>query len=166
MTNVKEKKTNRFTANVAVIIVAVVFGVIATFIAHAQSILESGAVKVLLSIGIGLTTSCFALALGYLVIGLVFNYKFAYVVASIGLFFGTLFLLVVCMVKFWAIIIIMVALALVLFLCFFLVYRKKLVLVADNEKPDYKDYKTRKAEEDLVKANQKEEELPEIKSFK
>ena len=64
----------------------------------------------------------------------------------------------------WLIVILMAGLSLIAFLSFFLLYRNKLVLVADNEKSDYKDYKTRQAEKEAEK--ECEEELPEIKAFK
>jgi hypothetical protein len=64
----------------------------------------------------------------------------------------------------WVIVILMAGLSLIAFLSSFLAYRSKLILIADNEMPDYKDYKTRKAEEDAQKKD--EEQLPEVKSFK
>ena len=46
------------------------------------------------------------------------------------------------------------------------IYRKNLVLVTDDQKPDYKDWKSREKEKAENPEQKKEEELPEIKSFK
>lgn len=164
MTQLKEQKKARFTATIISLMVAVIFGVIATFIAHSQTNIEKNVLKILFSVGVGATTLFYAITLSFVVISIVFKYPLGYLFASGAFILGTLLLLILCKVSAWIIAIITVALILVAFLSFFLAYRNKLVLVADNEKPDYKDYKTRVQES----ANQpvKEEELPEIKSFK
>lgn len=84
----------------------------------------------------------------------------AYFTAAIGLI-----LLLILLVAWYFVLFAAVIVFLLFWLVSTMLYSRKLTFVADNEKPDYKNYEQRKAEE-AARDPEKEEELPEIKSFK
>ena len=106
----------------------------------------------------------FSVAIFYLVFALVKKDRFsgiiAYFTAAIGLV-----LLLMLFVEWYFVLLAAVFVFLLFWLISTALYSQKLTLVADNEKPDFKTYEQRKAEE-AAKKPEKEEELPEIKSFK
>lgn len=110
----------------------------------------------------------FTIAIYFLVLALVKRDRFSGVIAYAGAALGLVCLLMLLVA--WYFVLMTAVLA---FLAFWMVslalYSKKLTLVADNEKPGYKTYEQRKAEE-TAKAEEakteEKEELPEIKSFK
>ena len=165
MKEIKNQKQVRFNAIIISLIAALVVGLIALFVDYSISNIDSKPLKILFSIGVGFTTTCFVIAISFIVISAIFKYSFGYLIATIVLLVGTLILFILCGMEPWIIVILMAGLSLIAFLSFFLIYRYKLVLVADNEKPDYKDYKTRLAEKEENKPTE-EQPLPEIKSFK
>lgn len=164
MSQVKNQKTNKFTAIIVSVMVAFALAIVAVFIAYSLCTIKNSALKILFSIGVGFTTQCILVAISLVVIAIVFKYKLGYVIAPPIFLAGLLVLFILCNMEAWVIVILMAGLSLIAFLSSFLAYRSKLILIADNEMPDYKDYKTRKAEEDAQKKD--EEQLPEVKSFK
>lgn len=106
----------------------------------------------------------FSVAIFYLVFAIIKKDRFSgvisYFTAAIGLV-----LLLILLVKWYFVLLAAVFVFLLFWLVSTALYSQKLTVVADNEKPDFKTYEQRKAEE-AAKEPEKEEELPEIKSFK
>jgi len=111
----------------------------------------------------------FTIAIYFLVLAIMKRDRFSGVIAYAAAALGLVCLLMLLVA--WYFVLMAAVLA---FLAFWMVslalYSKKLTLVADNEKPGYKTYEQRKAEEaakaeEQAKTEEKEE-LPEIKSFK
>ena len=163
MQEIQKQKNAKLTAMIATGILAIVLGIVAIIIAYSNSAYQEKPLKILFSLGVGITTNCFVCAVAFLIIALKFKYSIGYIFATVFALIALLVLFILVKMDAWIIVILMAGLSLIAFLSFFLVYRSKLVLVADNEKSGYKDYKTRQAEK---KEEEKQEELPEIKSFK
>ena len=116
------------------------------------------------AIGVAITVFCAVVGVGYGIFTVIYKRKIFSVVSAVGLWLALTMLLVVCLVTWWVVLVISIALLTILLLCIMGVYSKQLVVVPDNASPDYKDYKTREAEKKQAKEDS--EELPEIKSFK
>ena len=164
MQEIQNQKKAKLTAVIVAAIASIVLGIVAIAISYSISAIEEKALKILFSIGVGITTQCLTVAIALIIIALKFKYPLGYVIATVFGLIALLILFILVKMDAWVIVILMAGLSLIAFLSFFLVYRSKLVLVANNEKSDYKDYKTRQAEKETEK--ECEEELPKIKSFK
>ena len=107
---------------------------------------------------------CFSTAIFYLVFAIMKKDRFsgiiAYSTAAIGLI-----LLLILLVAWYFVLFAAVVVFLLFWLVSTMLYSQKVTFVADNEKPEYKNYEQRKAEE-AARAPEPEEELPQIKSFK
>lgn len=107
---------------------------------------------------------CFSTAIFYLIFAIAKKDRFSGVIAYFTVAIGLILLLILLVAWYFVLFA-----AVVVFLLFWLVstmlYSRKLTFVADNEKPDYKNYEQRKAEE-AAREPEEEEELPQIKSFK
>ena len=107
------------------------------------------------------------LQVSFAVVGSIHKSKFSTATAILLLYFTVIAVLAVCVIffiKWWVALILAVITLPIPLLAILLLYSKKTVLVFDNEKSDYVDYKTRQSLNE--NAPEKEEELPEIKSFK
>ena len=85
------------------------------------------------------------------------------------LFFALILILVIASLfgaEWWVILVVILCAMPMPILAIMFIYRKNLVLVTDDQKPDYKDWKSREKEKAENPEQKKEEELPEIKSFK
>ena len=90
---------------------------------------------------------------------------FIYIAGSLSLVLGTILLLTLFKaIKWYVIVASAVVMLLIAFLLLLAFGASKTVFVADNEGSEYKDYKQRRAEKPVEE--KKEEELPELKSFK
>ncbi len=168
MENLKNKKISKLTATVISAIAALILSGIATIIA-VLSIDKSLAVKIIAPIFIGLTTASLTLSIALLVIGGIYESKSSSFCGAVLLFLAVVFGVVTgCLFgMFWWIGLIIAVIAIpVLVMALLLIYRKHLVLVADNEVPQYEDWKTRQAKKEAEKGEEEQEALPEIKSFK
>lgn len=159
--DVKKQKTNRTYALLAGVIIAVVAGVAACLIRYLAVSNE-----ILPSLGVGFTAFFFALAVYYAVVGVLLKRRSSVALAVFAAVLGVILLLVVLSVKWFVVLIIAFAAIAVALFGVLMLYGGKTALVFDNEKEDFKDYKTRAAEKAKNEAEQPEEELPEIKSFK
>lgn len=146
-------------------IVAVVLSVVALFVSHSAFKGQSN-LPFLRALGVALVTLSLIIGVAYAIYTVVFRRKVFALISSLCIWFGITLLLAVCLIKWWVVVIISLALLTVLTLCLMGVYSKQLVVVPDNASPDYKDYKTRTEEKLAAEKNKPEEELPEIKSFK
>ncbi len=165
MSQVKNQKTNKFTAIIISVMVALVLAIVAVFISYPLCTIQNKALKILFSIGVGFITHCILVAISLVAIAIAYKYKLGYVIAPPIFLAGLLVLFILCGMEAWVIVILMAGLSLIAFLSSFLAYRNKLILIADNEMPDYMNYKTRTAEKE-GEENNEEQPLPEIKSFK
>ena len=154
---------NTALVRMIVAIIAIVLSVVALFVIHA---VFGGNSKLpfLRAIGVAITVFCAVVGVGYGIFTVIYKRKIFSVVSAVGLWLALTMLLVVCLVTWWVVLVISIALLTILLLCIMGVYSKQLVVVPDNASPDYKDYKTRQAEKKQAKEDP--EELPEIKSFK
>jgi len=154
---------NTALVRMIVAIIAIVLSVVALFVSHA---VFGGNSKLpfLRAIGVAITVFCAVVGVGYGIFTVIYKRKIFSVVSAVGLWLALTMLLVVCLVTWWVVLVISIALLTILLLCIMGVYSKQLVVVPDNASPDYKDYKTREAEKKQAKEDP--EELPEIKSFK
>ena len=145
--------------------VAVVLGVVATLVSYSLLKEDSDVIKVLKGIGIGVVTFLMTTGVGYSVFAVAFKRKVFAVVSTACTWLSVVIILLLCNVLWW--IIVIIALAMLIFCTLILLgaYSEQLVVVPDNAKPDYKDYKTREAEKRDNPEESKKEELPEIKSF-
>ena len=168
MKDVKQNKVSRFTANVISVIVALLLSGIATIIAGLLLQDKESGWFAVATILIGLATGALTFGISQIIIGAIHKYKLSLAISAFLLFFALAFVLGALAIfgaKWRLLLIIALVFLPIPALAIILVYRKNMVLVMDNEKPDYKDYKTHEEEKKLNK-EEKEEPLPEIKSFK
>lgn len=122
------------------------------------------AYKILTAIGVFVCAAAFSTAIFYLVFALLQKNRFYGIVAYFAAALGLIVLLIVLAVKWYFVLLAAVFVFLLFWLVGIALYSKKVTLVTDNEKPDFKTYEQRKAEKS--EEPEKEEPLPEIKSFK
>ena len=168
MEKTKANKISRLTAIIISLIITLVISGVATIIAGLQlQDRESGWFAVA-TILIGLATACLTFGVSQIVIGAIYKNKLLLAISAVITFLAiifTLFVLAIFAIKWWILLIIALTCIPILLLVIMLVYRKNMVLVFDNEKTDYVDYKTRQSLKENA-PEKEEEELPEIKSFK
>ncbi len=104
----------------------------------------------------------------YLVITILKKDAIAYYASALSIVIGLVLFLITAKVNAWIIIAVAVVLLIVAFLLGMVFSAEKLTapMIAKNETDDYKNYKERRAEAEKNKEEKKEEELPEIKSYK
>lgn len=104
----------------------------------------------------------------YLVITILKKDAIAYYASALSIVIGLVLFLITAKVNVWIIIAVAVVLLIVAFLLGMVFSAEKLTapMIAKNETDDYKNYKERRAEAEKNKEEKKEEELPEIKSYK
>lgn len=168
MSEVKSKKVSRLTAIIISLVVTLIFSAVATIIAGLNIKHENSVIVALSTVFTGVATACMVMAIGSFITGAAFSSKFEQALAAFLLFFAFIFAMVIALMfsaRWWIIVVLILCALPMPLLGITFIYRKNLVLVTDNQKPGYKDWKTREAEK---KANpqEDEEELPEIKSFK
>lgn len=161
MADVKKTKSKSTMILLIGVVAALVAGVVATVICYC-----TGDNKILLSLGTGFTAFFLMMAVYFSVAGAVLNRKASLLLAIVCGFFGFVFLMIVLRMQWFITLIVAIALAAIALFGVLMLYNNKTTLVFDNEKEEYKDYKTRKAERDVAEKEKPEEELPEIKSFK
>lgn len=161
MDDVKKTKAKSTMILLIGVVAALVTGVVATVICYC-----TGDNKTLLSLGTGFTAFFLAMAVYFAVAGAVLNRKASLLLAIVCGFFGFVLLMIVLRTQWFITLIVAIALAAIALFGVLMLYNNKTTLVFDNEKEEYKDYKTRKAERDAAEKEKPEEELPEIKSFK
>lgn len=122
------------------------------------------AYKVLTAIGVFVCATAFSTAVFYLVFAVLQKNRFYGIVAYFAAALGLVILLIVLAVKWYFVLLAAVFVFLIFWLVGIALYSNKVTLVADNEKPNFKTYEQRKAENE--EEPEKEEPLPEIKSFK
>lgn len=172
MENIKNKKAKKITAVVISVMISLVLSGIATVIAGLNYNHESSVINVIATLFTGLAVACFSMSVASIVVSLICEDKFILVAALFLMFFTFIFTLIVFAFfidKIWILIILGIISLPFPVLGVILVYRKNMVLVTDDEKPDYKNYKTRKQEKLIAQSEGnggEEEVLPEIKSFK
>ena len=169
MSSEKVKKVSKLTAIILSIVASLIFSAIATIIAGLNFKHENAVMVVLSTVFTGVATAGLVMAIGCFITGGLFDSKFERAAAALLLFFAFVLVAIIAIIngaKWWiALVLILCAIPMPLLSAMF-IYRKNLVLVMDNEKPDYKDFKTREAERAENSDSEKVEELPEIKSFK
>ncbi len=168
MENLKNKRIGKLTVTVISAIVALVLSGVATIIA-VLTIDKNLAIKIIAPIFIGLGTASLVLGVALSVIGGIYESKSSSFCGALLIFLAVVFGVITgCLFgMFWWIGLIIALIAVpILIMALLLIYRKHLVLVADNETPQYEDWKTRQAKKEAEKKEEKQEELPEIKSFK
>lgn len=104
----------------------------------------------------------------YLVIAILKKDAISYFVSAFCIVVGLVLFLITAKVNAWIIVAVAVVLLIVAFLLGMVFSAEKLTTptIAKNESADYKNYKERRAEAEKNKEEKKEEELPEIKSYK
>lgn len=109
-----------------------------------------------------------AFGVSYLVIAALKKDGLSYFASAFSLVVGLVLFLCTAKINAWIIVVVGVVSLIIAFLSgtAFLSEKLSAPMIAKNECDDYKDYKQRKAEAELEKADEKEEELPEIKSYK
>ena len=117
------------------------------------------------------TPSLFSFMLFFMLTGITFTILsavkkdfFVYVAGVVSLVVGLAMLLAVFHVKWYITVASCVVLAIIGFLLLLVFAVDKTAFYADNDDPEYKDYKARRAEK--AGEEKKEEELPELKSYK
>lgn len=163
--NIRNEKSMKTLTRIIGIIAALVVGLIAfiiTFIANGEA---KTATRVLTALGAFFCAFFFATAIFYLVFAFMQKNRFFGIISYFAASIGLVILLIVLSVKWYFVVLAAVFVFILFWLVSVALYSKKLTLVADNAKPDYKTYEQRKAEE-AAKPAEPEEELPEIKSFK
>ena len=169
MSDVKKAKISRFTAIIISLAITLVLSAVATIIAGNLIKHDSAIIKTLATVFTGVATACFVMGLACIVIGSVFDHKLDMAIAMFLLFFALILILVIASLfgaEWWVILVVVLCSIPMPILAITFIYRKNLVLVTDDQKPDYKDWKTREKEKAENPEQKKEEELPEIKSFK
>ena len=167
MQNVKTAKVKLTNAIIISILTALIVSAIATVISASLIIHENSFIVALATVVIGVATACVTAGIAFLIVGSIYKSKFSTAASILLLYFTVLAVLVVCVIffiKWWVALILAVITLPIPLLAILLLYGKSTVLVFDNEKSDYVDYKTRQSLNE--NAPEKEEELPEIKSFK
>lgn len=104
----------------------------------------------------------------YLVITILKKDAISYYASALSIVIGLVLFLITAKVNVWIIIAVAVVLLIAAFLLGMVFSAEKLTapMIAKNETDDYKNYKERRAEAEKNKEEKKEEELPEIKSYK
>ena len=101
-----------------------------------------------------------------LVKGIINKSPWFFMLSSIMLGLALLYVLINVISMWWIGLIAVIILWVVVALFSFMTAGNKTEEIALNKDPEYKDYKTRKAEKEEAEKNAEEEPLPEIKSFK
>lgn len=169
MEDLKRKKVARLTAVCVSVIVSLVLSGVATVIAGNSFAHEIPSINAIASIFTGIVTACVTLCIALVIVGYVFDIKIAKVIGVMTLFFAFIFLIVILglfSARWWIMLILALISIPVLLFAIMLIYRKQLVLVTDDEKPGYEDWKTREAKKSETAKEEVKEELPELKSFK
>lgn len=191
MEKTKANKISRLTAIIISLIITLVISGVATIIAGLQLQDKESGWFVVATILIGIAVACLTFGVSQMVIGAIYKTKILLAISAVITFLAiifTLFILAIFAIKWWILLIIALTCIPILLLVIMLVYRKNMVLVFDNEKADYVDYKTReelkkedqlwyaqendnvyyhkRKERDEENPQEEEEELPQIKSFK
>jgi len=162
--NVQNAKSMKMLTRIIGLIAALVVGLI-TFIIVLFASKREGAALIFTAIGSFICGALFATALFYLVYAIWQKNRFSGIIAYFGAALGLVVLLILIEVKWYFVLLVAIFMFIIFWLVGIALYSKKLTLVADNEKPEFKTYEQRKAEE-AAKPAEPEEELPEIKSFK
>ena len=173
MADVKKQKSNYILAVTIVLILAVIAGVTTTLVYNGQTDGE-GALHILRMIGAGIDAFFFTVAVGMALTGIILKKKFLFIVSMMSAYFGVIITLVLCSIVWWIVLITAIAVALIVLFSSMGVYRNNVALTYSNEDPQHQTYEQFKEERKLQeevrayneKEEQKEEELPEIKSFK
>ncbi len=161
MADVKKTKSNSNMILLIGVVAALVIGVVTTVICYC-----AGNNNAWLSLGAGFTAFFLAMAAYFAVAGAVLKRKASALLAIVCGVVGVVLLMIVLRAQWFITLIVAIALIAIALFGALILYNNKTTLVFDNEKEDYKDYKTRKAERDAAEKEKPEEELPEIKSFK
>jgi ABC-type uncharacterized transport system permease subunit len=167
MQNVKSAKVKLTYAIVISLLAAILASAIATVISASLIKHENEVFVALATVIIGIAAACITAGISFAVVGNVFKSKFTTACAILLLYFTVVAALAVCVIffiKWWVALILAVIMLPVPLLAILLLYGNNTVLVFDNEKSDYVDYKTRQSLKE--NAPEKEEELPQLKSFK
>ena len=145
---------NTALVRMIVAIIAIILSVVALFLSHAIfGKNPNSELPFLRALGVAITVFCAVVGIGYGIFTVVYKRQIFSVVSALGLWIAFTTLLLVCLVKWWVVLIISIAILTILLLFIMGVYSKQLVVVPDNASPDYKDYKAREAEK---RANEKE----------
>lgn len=162
----REQKAKKLSARMIALISSIALALIATVLSLVLIKKDDAFILVAASVGIGVCTFFYAVAAAYLTFCFIQKNKSYALIGYVCAVFATAFLLIVLSVQ-WYVVLIMILAAMVIFwLLSVTLFSEKLTLVTDNERPEYKNYEQRKAENEANNANEQEEELPEIKSFK
>ena len=169
MSDIKKTKISRLTAIIISLAITLVLSAVATIIAGSLIKHDSAITKTLATVFTGVATACFVMGLAGIVIGSLFDNKLDMAIAMFLFFFALILILVIASlfgVDWWVILVVVLCSIPMPILAITFIYRKNLVLVTDDQKPDYRDWKTREKEKAEKPEQKVEEELPEIKSFK
>ena len=168
MQKVKTAKVKLTNAIIISILTALIASAIATVISASLINHENSFIVALATVVIGVAVACITAGIALVIVGSLHKSKFAKAASILLLYFTVLAVLVVCVIffiKWWVALILALITLPVPLLAILLLYGKSTVLVFDNEKSDYVDYKTRQAQKEQ-NPQKEEEELPQIKSFK
>ena len=168
METVKTAKLKLRNAVIISLLVAIVASAIATVLSAILIKHENDLFVALATVIIGVAAACVTAGISFAVVGSIHKSKFSTATAILLLYFTVIAVLAVCVIffiKWWVALILAVITLPIPLLAILLLYSKKTVLVFDNEKSDYVDYKTRQSLNENA-PEKEEEELPEIKSFK
>ena len=164
--NVRNEKAKKLSERMIAIIASLSLGLLAVILSLIFIKNDSAFLYILVSLGVGACTFLYATVIAYLAFTFIHKNKSYALIAYIAASLATALLLIVLALAWYYILIVILFFLVLFWLLSITVYSKKLTLVFDNEKPDYKNYEQRKAEKQAEEANKKEEELPKIKSFK
>lgn len=164
--NLRNEKAKKLSERMIAFIASLSLGLLGAILAFIFIKNDSAILYILASLGVGACTFLYAMAIACLAFAFIHKNKSYSLIAYVAASLATVLLLIVLAIAWYYVLIVVMFLLVLFWLLSITVYSKKLTLVFDNEKPDYKNYEQRKAEKQAEQANEKEEELPEIKSFK
>jgi hypothetical protein len=168
MQKVKTTKVKLTYAVIISLLAALIVSAVATVLSATLIKHENEFIVALATIIIGISAACVTAGIAFIIVGSLYKSKFSTAAAILLLYFTVVAVLVVCVIffiKWWVALILALITLPIPLLAILLLYGKNTVLVFDNEKSDYVDYKTRQ-EQKKENPQQEEEELPQIKSFK
>lgn len=164
MTTIEKTQGKNILVRVIGLIAGLVVGLVTFIVTYTNTQDKETAARILTAVDAFFCGFFFSLAIFYLVFAIIKKDRFSgvisYFTAAIGLV-----LLLILLVKWYFVLLAAVFVFLLFWLVSTALYSQKLTVVADNEKPGFKTYEQRK-EEEAFEEREKEEELPEIKSFK
>ena len=102
-----------------------------------------------------------------LTLGVLKKSSFYFFLSAILLGLSIFYVFIILSLKYWwAGVIVLAAFWFIMSIFCFISGSNKTESIALNDRPDYKNYEQRKAEKEAKKAEEKEKELPKLKSFK